>query len=60
MFKTNPFDPRLRTHRTHRLSAVMRRTVYAVAVEGDRRVVFYIEGRTVVSFNIGTHDLYRS
>ena len=36
----------------------MRRTVYAVVVEGDLRVVFYVEGDAVVSFNIGTHAIY--
>jgi hypothetical protein len=58
IFKQDPFDPRLRTHKIHRLSAIMRRTVYAVIVEGDLRVVFYIENDTVVSFNIGTHAIY--
>ncbi len=38
----------------------MRRTVYAVVVEADLRVVFYIDGNIVVSFNIGTHDVYRA
>ncbi len=60
IFKLDPFDPRLRAHKIHRLSAIMRRTVYAVDIEGDLRAVFYIEGDTVVSFNIGTHDIYRT
>lgn len=59
IFKSNPFDPRLRTHRIHRLSAIMRRTVYAVVIEGDLRAVFYVDGQTVVSFNIGTHEIYK-
>ena len=59
IFKQDPFHPRLRTHKIHRLSALLRRTVYAVEVEGDLRVVFYLEGDLVVSFNIGTHDVYR-
>jgi hypothetical protein len=58
IFKLDPFDPRLRTHKIHRLSGIMRRTVYAVAVEGDLRVVFYVEGDLVVSFNIGSHAVY--
>ena len=37
----------------------MRRTVHAVEVEGDLRVVFYVEGDLVMSFNIGTHDIYK-
>jgi len=58
-FKQDPFAPRLRTHRINSLSAVMRRTVHAVVIEGNLRVVFYIEGNTVVCFNIGSHDVYR-
>jgi len=58
IFKQDPFDPRLGTHKIHRLSGIMRRTVYAVAVEGNLRVVFYVEGDVVVSFNIGTHAIY--
>ena len=34
IFKQDPFDPRLGTHKINRLSAIMRRTVYAVVVEG--------------------------
>ena len=37
----------------------MRRTVYAAVIEGDLRSVFYIDGDTVVSFNIGTHQIYK-
>jgi hypothetical protein len=33
IFKADPFDSRLRTHKIHRLSALMGRTVYAVAIE---------------------------
>ena len=60
IFKLNPFDPRLGTHKIHSLSAVFGRTVYAVVVEGDLRIVFYIDGDTVVTTNIGTHSIYRS
>jgi len=60
IFKQDPFDSRLRTHKIHRLSAIMGRTVYAVEVEGNLRVVFYTDGDSVISFNIGTHDIYRA
>ena len=60
IFKQDPFDPRLRTHKIHRLSSILRRTVFAVVIEGDLRVVFYVEGDLVVSCNIGTHDVYRA
>jgi hypothetical protein len=59
VFKINPFDSRLRTHKIHRLSAQYGRTIYAVDVAGDLRATFYVEGETVWSVSIGTHDLYR-
>ena len=58
LFKQDPFNPRLRPHKIHRLSSIMNRTVHAVVIEGDLRVVFYIEADTIVSFNIGTHAIY--
>jgi hypothetical protein len=60
IFKLNPFDPRLGAHRIHALSAIFGRTVYAVVVEGDLRITFYIDGDTVVTTNVGTHAIYRS
>ncbi len=59
MFKTNPFDPRLRTHKIHRLSAKLGRTIYSVWVEKDLRALFYLDGEIVVSIDIGSHRLYR-
>jgi hypothetical protein len=59
IFKLDPFDPRLRTHKIHRLSAVFSRTVHAVVIEGDLRSAFFLDGETIVSFAIGTHDIYK-
>ena len=59
IFKLDPFDPRLGTHRINSLSAIFKRTVHAAVVEGDLRVVFYIERDTVVTVNIGSHDIYK-
>lgn len=59
LFKENPFDARLRTHKILRLSAHYKRTIYAVEIEGDLRLLFYIDGETVISLVIGTHDLYK-
>jgi hypothetical protein len=59
IFKTDPFDARLRPHKIHRLSALYGRTIHAVDVEGDLRCVFYVEDDWVVSVDIGTHDVYR-
>ena len=60
IFHENPFDPRLRTHKIQSLSSLFKRTVHAVVVEGDLRAVFYIEGDMVVTFNICTHDIYKT
>ena len=59
IFQRDPFDPRLRTHKIHRLSAHYGRTIYAVEIEQDLRAVFYIEGDRVITVDIGTHDLYQ-
>ena len=58
IFKENPFDPRLRTHKIHRLSARYGRTIYAVDIEGNLRAVFFIEDDCVITVDIGTHDIY--
>ncbi len=58
IFKQNPFDPRLRTHKIHRLSVHYRRTIYAVDIAADMRAAFYVEGETVWSVSIGTHAIY--
>jgi hypothetical protein len=42
VFKNDPFDPRLRTHKIHSLSAEFGKTVYAVVIENDLRVPFFI------------------
>jgi hypothetical protein len=60
IFRTDPFDPRLRTHKIHRLSALYGKTVYSVCIENDLRAVFYVEGNLVVSVDIGSHAIYRS
>lgn len=60
IFKVDPFDARLGTHKINSLSAIFRRTVYAVVVEGDLRVTFYIEGDVFFTTNIGTHDIYKT
>ncbi len=59
IFKQNPFDPRLRSHKIHRLSARYGRTIHAAEIEADLRAIFYVEGDTVITVDIGSHDLYR-
>ncbi len=60
IFKANPFDSRLRTHKIHGLSALYKRPIYAVAIEGDLRSLFYLQGDTVFTVDIGSHDVYRT
>ena len=59
IFKQNPFDPRLRAHKIHQLSAHYGCTIYAVEIAGDLRAAFYVEGETIWSVSIGTHDIYK-
>jgi hypothetical protein len=59
IFKGNPFDARLGAHKIQRLSAYYGRTIYAVKIEGDLRSTFYLDGETVVSLTIGTHEIYK-
>jgi mRNA-degrading endonuclease YafQ of YafQ-DinJ toxin-antitoxin module len=59
IFKENPFDPRLRSHKIHKLSARYSRTIYAAEIEANLRAVFYVEGDVVMTVDIGSHDIYR-
>jgi hypothetical protein len=59
IFKANPFDPRLRTHKINSLSARFGRTIHSVWIEGDLRAVFYLDGSECISEDIGTHAIYR-
>jgi hypothetical protein len=59
IFKLDPFDPRLGTHRIKNLSSRFKKTIYSVVIEADLRALFYVEGDTVWTIDIGTHALYR-
>jgi hypothetical protein len=59
IFKANPFDAKLRAHKIHRLTAALGKTVYAVTLEADLRVLFYMDGDIVRTVDIGTHDIYK-
>ena len=59
IFKENPFDPRLRTHKIASLSARFGCTIHSVWIEGDLRAVFYLDGSDCISVDIGTHAIYR-
>ncbi len=59
IFKVDPFDSRLGTHKIHRLSARYKTTVHPVVIEADLRAVFMVQGDTVLTLDLGTHDIYR-
>jgi Txe/YoeB family toxin of Txe-Axe toxin-antitoxin module len=61
IFKANPFDPSLGTHKIERLSALYRHTIYSVVIEksGDLRVLFRIDGDVITTLDVGTHELYK-
>jgi len=59
IFKKNPQDPRLHPHRINKLSSRFKETVRSVTITGDLRAVFVIRGNTIVSLDIGTHDIYK-
>jgi len=60
IFKENPFDARLRTHKIHGLSAKLRRTIYSVSHRVRSPCLFYTDGDVVVSLDIGDHAIYRN
>jgi mRNA-degrading endonuclease YafQ of YafQ-DinJ toxin-antitoxin module len=59
IFKENPFDPRLKTHKIHALSGRGDKTIYSVWIEHNLRAVFYISKNAVFTVDIGEHDIYR-
>jgi hypothetical protein len=59
IFKLDPFDLRLGAHKIHKLSALYGRTIYSIVIEADLRAVFFIDGDTVWTVDIGTHRIYR-
>jgi hypothetical protein len=54
LFKLDPFNSRLGTHRINSLSARMKKTVWSVVIENDLRAVFVIDGDTITTIDIGT------
>jgi Txe/YoeB family toxin of Txe-Axe toxin-antitoxin module len=59
IFKNDPFDRRLRTHRIHKLSAEYGTTIYSAVIEANLRVIFRMDGETVTTLDIGTHAIYK-
>ena len=57
IFKVNPFDSRLGTHRINNLSSQYKKTIYSVVIEADLRALFYVEGDKICTVDIGTRHL---
>ena len=58
-FKIDPFDPAIRTHEIHQLSAKARHTIYSAVIEADLRVIFRVDGSWITTLDVGTHKIYR-
>ena len=58
IFKEDPFDPRLKTHKVFALSGRAGRAIHSVWIEDDLRAVFFIKGNTVFTVDIGSHRIY--
>jgi hypothetical protein len=59
-FKKDPFHPTLGAHKIQKLSSLVGKTVYSVVIEADLRALFYVEKNTIITFNIGSHDVYKT
>jgi Txe/YoeB family toxin of Txe-Axe toxin-antitoxin module len=59
IFKIDPFDPRLGTHKINSLSARMKKTVWSAVIDYDLRAVFVMDGDVVTTIDIGSHAIYR-
>ncbi len=56
LFRVDPFDPRLETHKLHGKY----REYWAFTVMGQYRIMFTFSDRDTIDFvNIGTHEIYR-
>jgi mRNA-degrading endonuclease YafQ of YafQ-DinJ toxin-antitoxin module len=56
IFRANPFDTRLDTHKLHGKY----KEYWAFTVVGQYRIMFAFSGKEFVDFiNIGTHEIYK-
>lgn len=59
LFKINPFDPQLGTHKIPSLSTHYAKPIYSVVIDQDLRVLFSIEETEIITLVMGTHDVYK-
>jgi addiction module RelE/StbE family toxin len=56
IFKNNPFDSRLDTHKLHGKY----KEYWAFTIMGQYRILFVFSNNEIVDFiNIGTHEIYK-
>lgn len=56
IFRKNPFDPRLKTHKlTGRL-----KSMWSFSIDYQYRIVFEFHNKNIIWFHlVGTHDIYK-
>lgn len=59
IFKLDPFDESLQTHKIEALSGRARTTIYSVKVGPNLRAIFRIDGDVVTTLDIGNHAIYK-
>ena len=60
IFKVDPFDPRLGTHKINKLSARYGTTVYSVHLAADLLFTFIVKDSNLVyTLSLGSHNEYR-
>jgi mRNA-degrading endonuclease YafQ of YafQ-DinJ toxin-antitoxin module len=58
-FKADPKDASLKCHKINRLTALRGKTIRSIVIKGNLRAVFTTDGNTIISEDIGTHDIYK-
>ena len=59
IFKKNPWDKALKTHKISALSQRAGTPIWAIYVDADIRALFMQKGNVIISLNIGNHDVYK-
>ncbi|OGM96289.1 MAG: hypothetical protein A3B86_04060 [Candidatus Yanofskybacteria bacterium RIFCSPHIGHO2_02_FULL_38_22b] len=55
IFKNNPHDPRLKTHKLHGKL----KKLWGFSIDKNYRIIFEFLGKDIVFLDIGTHSLYK-
>jgi len=55
MFRNNPFDTRLKTHKLHGKL----KDLWSFSIDERYRVLFEFDGDDVIFLDVGDHDMYK-